>query len=100
MSRKQVENLNRASWQCLGCQNIEANPRPQVQTDTDEGDNFKVRKTKVSSLNILQYNIDSISSKLEEFKMLLKEEGIEIFLLQETKLISKDNKPKYQDLQS
>ena len=53
MSRKQVENLNRASWQCLACQNIKANPRPQGQTDTDEGIKMKIRKIKVSSLNIL-----------------------------------------------
>ena len=42
----------------------------------------------------MQYNIDAISSKLEELKMMLKEENIEVFLIQETKMIGKDKLPK------
>ena len=45
-------------------------------------------------MNILQYNIDTISSKLEELKLLLKEEEIHVFLIQETKMIKKDKDPK------
>ena len=41
----------------------------------------------------MQFNIDSLLSKLEELKMVLKEENIDIFLIQETKLVMSDKLP-------
>ena len=90
MTRKQVEVLDRKTWRCLGCQEVEANPNMQVTEDPDEESEIKIRKTKISTLKILQINIDFLLSKLEEFKMILKEEDIEIFLVQENKTIQKD----------
>ena len=90
MTRKQVEVLDRKTWRCLGCQEVEANPNMQATEDPDEESEIKIRKTKISTLKILQINIDFLLSKLEEFKMILKEEDIEIFLVQETKTILKD----------
>ena len=91
MTRKQVETLKRDTWQCMGCQNVEANPRPPE--DQEQESTYKIRRTKLNKLNILQYNIDSLSSKLEELKLLLKEENIDVFLIQETKLITTDKLP-------
>ena len=93
MTRKQVENLDRKKWECLGCQLKEANPRPQVN-DTDESPENTIRKTKLSKANIMQFNIDFLMSKLEELKMFLKEEDIAILLIQETKMTKSDKTPK------
>ena len=93
MTRKQIEVLDRKVWSCLGCQEKVANPHPQATEDSEVEPNIRITKTKVSNLNILQLNVDSLLSKLEEFKMLLKEEDIQIFLIQETKLIMKDKTP-------
>ena len=92
MTRKQVDNLDRKKWECLGCQLKEANPRPQAN-DTDEAPDYIIRKTKLSKANIMQFNADSLMSKLEEVKMLLKEEDIAVFLIQETKMIKSDKTP-------
>ena len=70
---------------------IEANPRPSPE-DTET--QYKTKNTKIEKLKILQYNIDSLLSKTEELKTLLKDEDIGIFLIQETKLIPKDKLPK------
>ena len=86
MSRKQVESLNRNTWECLSCQEIENNP--ETREEQEQETNYKIRRTKMEKMNILQYNIDTISSKLEELKLLLKEE------VQETKMIKKDKDPK------
>ena len=95
MSRKQVEILNHSTWQCLGCQDAEAPPQPPCE---DQGEvqetRYGVRRTKINKMKLLQYNIDSVSSKLEELKLLLKEEDTDVFLLQETKMIESDKKPK------
>ena len=92
MTRQQVENLDRTIWECLGCQQKEANPRPTA-SDQDEEPNYTIRKTKLSKVNIMQFNIDSLLSKLEELKMVLKEENIDIFLIQETKLVKSNKLP-------
>ena len=41
----------------------------------------------LSKVSIMQFNIDSLLSKLEKLKMVLKEENIDILLIQETKLV-------------
>ena len=95
MSRKQVETLNRSTWQCLECQEAEAPPQPPGEDQGEEQETrYGIRRTKINKMNILQYNIDTVSSKLEELKLLLKEEDIDVFLLQETKMIDSDKKPK------
>ena len=91
MTRKQIDDLDRKTWTCLKCQMIEANPRPSPE-DTET--QYKTKNTKIEKLKILQYNIDSLLSKTEELKTLLKDEDIGIFLIQETKHIPKDKLPK------
>ena len=93
MTRKQVENLNRSTWTCLTCQEKVANPRQKADEEATESD-VRIRKTKVAKLKVLQFNADALLSKLEELKVLLKERKIDVFLIQETKLITKDKLPK------
>ena len=42
-------------------------------SNQDEEPNYTIRKTKLSKVNIMQFNIDSLLSKLEELNMVLKE---------------------------
>ena len=44
-------------------------------------------------IRVLQWNADSILSKKEEFKLFLKKAKVDIFLVQETKMIQKDKLP-------
>ena len=46
----------------------------------------------VEKLNILQWNADAISTKQDELRIFLKEKSIDLFLIQETKIIEKDKK--------
>ena len=69
------------------------NPRPSPE-DTETRTQYKTKNTKIETLKILQYNIDSLLSKTEELKTLLKDEDIGILAIQETKLIAKDKLPK------
>lgn len=62
--------------------------------DQEEDTNYIIRRTKMGKMNILQFNVDTLASKLEELKMLLKEENIHVFAIQETKMIKKDKDPK------
>ena len=93
MTRKQIENLNRNNWNCLGCQLKEANPRPTAEEETENVD-IRIKQTKVSKIKIMQFNSDSLLSKLEELKAMVKEKEIDVLLIQETKMISKDKLPK------
>ena len=46
----------------------------------------------MEKLNILQWNADAISTKQDELRIFLKEKSIDLFLIQETKIIEKDKK--------
>ena len=75
MTRKQVENLDRTTWECMSCQMIEANPQRKANEKEAESI-YKIGKTKLKSIKILQFNIDVIQSKLEELKKIIKKEDI------------------------
>jgi len=60
----------------------------------EEDTQFKQSKTKETTLKILQLNIDSILSKIEELKEFIKKNDIDIFMIQETKLIKNDKTPR------
>ena len=95
MSRQQVVNLDRTRWKCEGCQGIDSNPR-QAPEDNSPEFRFKTKQYK-ENLIILQWNCDSISSKLEELKIFLKDNKVDVFMLQETKMIKKDSDIKIKD---
>ena len=46
-------------------------------------------------MKVLQWNADSFLSKKEEFREVIKEKDIDIFLIQETKMIATDKAPNF-----
>ena len=91
MTREQINRLDRQTWTCNACQRIWANPVPTGTTTTAE---FKTGKSSKTALNILQWNCDALQSVVEELKIFLRDRKIDIFVLQETKLILTDKTPK------
>ena len=94
MTRKQVETLQRQRWVCTNCiedECVEENNRAEAQTQDTQ---YKQTNAKETTLKILQFNIDSILSKTEELRDFIKMNDIDIFLIQETKLIKSNNTPK------
>ena len=92
MTRKQVDRLDRARWQCPTCMSIEEKKRQEEEiTKSSE---YLVKNSEDRQINIMQLNIDSLKSKVVELRHFLKEQNVDIFLLQETKLIKKDKTPK------
>ena len=63
MPRKQVESLNHSTWECLGCQDAESNTEPTE--DQEKEANYRISRTKMDKMNILQFNVDTLVSKLE-----------------------------------
>ena len=94
MTRQQVENLDKMTWRCKGCRGIDANPRDPARPN--ENPEFKTKSTEtLNKLKILQWNADSLLSKVEELRDYLEEEKIDVFMIQETKLIMTDPTPKF-----
>ena len=94
MTRKQVETLQRQRWVCPNCiedECVEENNRAEAQTQDTQ---YKQTNAKETTLKILQLNIDSILSKTEELRDFIKKNDIDIFLIQETKLIKSDKTSK------
>ena len=92
MTRKQVEVLDRAIWQCPSCSEII--PTPSEATETPGESCYGIAPTSGTTIRILQLNIDSLMSKIEELKRFLKKHNIDVFVLQETKLIKNDRSPR------
>ena len=63
-------------------------PQPHITNSTSS--------KKKKQLNILQYNINGINTKIEELKQLIEDQSIDIILIQETKLKSTSKTPKIQ----
>ena len=59
--------LDTARWQCEGCQEKEANPKPTVAED--EEIRYKVNKTSKATLKIMQWNCEALSAKIEKLKV-------------------------------
>ena len=96
MTIQQKKNLNRETWKCEGCQGINANPMPAPNPTSNP--EFRTKSTNTcSKLTILQWNADSIISKVQELREYLQEKEIDIFMVQETKLITSDKTPKFKN---
>jgi hypothetical protein len=94
MTRKQVELLDRANWKCLPCQEAEADSAEGNEPPDTTGTYRKSRETLACKLKILQYNIDSLRTNQEELRVFLQKHKVDVFALQETKLIAGDDDPK------
>jgi hypothetical protein len=94
---KQGKNLDRSTWRCEDCIEREAErnkPRPpdeeaiiyQLKTSKDES-------KQAEPIKILQWNTDNIKTKIVELRTLLEKTKVDIFVIQETKLIISDKTP-------
>ena len=93
MKRKQRETIDKSTWECDGCRGLLAGKPSQPETTTPV---FQTQASKfVGKLRILQWNADSISTKQDELRVFLKDKEIDLFLIQETKMISKDKTPRF-----
>ena len=94
MKRKQRDDIKdkKVKWRCDGCKGIIANPYPKA-------DNKEVEyvlgkgKGKIKELKILQWNAEAYLSKKEEFANLVYKYDIDVFAIQETKMVTNDLKP-------
>ena len=88
--------MNISKWICLTCTEEEAersakknrteNPRDEIEIITE----WKKEK---SSIRIMQWNADSFAAKKEEFKQVILESKIDIFMIQESKMTRQDRIP-------
>ena len=93
MTTKQIANLTRETWKCDGCLGVWADDAPEDETISP---NFKTNSKKyVEKLTILQWNADAITAKIQPLRDYLIENDVDIFLIQETKLVKKDKTPTF-----
>jgi len=91
-----IKKLDRTTWRCRGCIQAEAERETRRSYVEDRAEVEYVMKkdlSKEESIKILQWNADTISTKKEELKMLLKEREVDVFLIQETKMTKEDKLP-------
>ena len=73
--------------------------KPQnIGTDKNtsaESTQFRPGQSTEMSIKILQLNVDCLTSKIEELKRFIKQHEIDVFLLQETKLVKSDRTPRF-----
>ena len=96
MTRAQAGTVNRATWICPNCTDEEhRTSRANNNTEEPPESETKYQKTssKFTSLKILQFNIDSLLSKVEELKAFIKKHQIDVLAIQETKMIITDRTP-------
>ena len=96
MTRKQVDILDRDRWVCPNCEEdeVEKETIHNREAQVEQATQYKQSATKETTLRILQLNIDSILSKVEELKECIRKNKIDIFVIQETKLIRSDKTPR------
>jgi len=93
MTTKQVANLNRDTWKCDGCLGVWAEDSPKPDTATPA---FKTNsKCFADNLLILQWNADAITAKIQHLRDYIMEKKVDVFLIQETKLVKKDKTPTF-----
>ena len=69
--------------------------RTEVAQDDEEVESrYQQTKTHGRTIKILQLNADSILTKFKELKRFVEREKIDVFVIQETKLIKRDKLPK------
>ena len=94
MKRRRIELIDRATWRCEGCRGVAGE---ESEDEEDSVPTFKLTSnTKfVDKLDIMQWNADAIGPKQDELERYVIAKDIDIFLIQETKMIKKDKKPKF-----
>ena len=73
---------------------IKAEERRKKEVEVTKPSEYLTKNSVNRRLNIMQLNIDSLKSKVVELRHFLKEQDIDVFMLQETKLLKKDKLPR------
>ena len=87
------------SWTCKKCEMIlvaicsQSDPIPSIQEAVKDKSN-KMKVTKKSSLRILQWNADSLATKIGELRTSAAKLDLDVILIQETKLTGKARTPR------
>ena len=99
-SRQSIDEISNKglmdTWLCPTCTDIEAQREERRATDHNTGEDIEfVVKDYANNedIKILQWNADSFAAKKEEFKQLLKDLKVDIFMIQESKMTMKDKVP-------
>jgi hypothetical protein len=100
VTAKGMRTLDRSIWRCWGC--IEAEVEREKRRNRTQHDGEEVeyvmqdgKNMEERSLRILQWNADTLSTKKEELRQAIKEHEVDIFLIQETKMIKSDKIPQF-----
>ena len=92
MTAGEISRTDRATWKCEGCLGMMAGEQVEEETTAPS---FKVKsKNFISQLTILQWNCDHLLAKIEELRVYLEKRNVDVFFIQETKLISSDKRIK------
>ena len=92
MTRAQRGKLDESRWVCPICIEKEAEQTRQEVGEERESE-YRQTKAKERTIKILQLNIDSFLSKFDELKEFIRKHDIDVFVLQETKMVKKDKLP-------
>ena len=92
MTRAQLGKVNKLSWECPICVAKEAE-KQEEEVEEEKESEYKPTKAKEDTIKILQLNIDSLLSKMDELKEFIERHDIDVFVLQETKMIKTDKMP-------
>ena len=95
------KRVDRKTWRCKGC--IQREEESEIRRKNTQHEPVKIeylnqrkRKDKsIKPIKVLQWNADSIRNKREELCIFLKRYDIDLFLLQETKLLATDKTPSF-----
>ena len=98
-TREATKKLDREKWICITCTEIEEEQgKRRTGRRSDEGETREMEyitsgKTSKTALRVLQWNADSIMSKKDEFKTVINDNKVDVFLIQETKMTAMDKIP-------
>jgi hypothetical protein len=95
-----IKKTDRSRWRCRGCLEAEAKKERRKHLIQGEYENIEyVMKEGVSAretpFKVLQWNADSFLTKTEEFRQVCKENELDIFMIQETKMLETDKIPNF-----
>ena len=93
MTAAQRGVLDKSTWECPNCMDRAA-ARMAEAVHEEEETRYQQTKANGRTIRILQLNVDSLLSKLDDLKGFIEKEDIDVFVIQETKLIRKDRLPK------
>ena len=88
--------MDTSKWFCPTCTEEEAERTARQNRGDNPVEEIEIisgGKTEKSQLRILQWNADSIAAKKEEFKQVIQENKIDIFVVQESKMTMQDKVP-------